>query len=262
MMKPTKMRNQMIYRASYAVRSAQVSSSLSTDLRGRYGIRSVRVVEGDTVRVVRGEYKGITAKVSRVHVAASRVAIEGTQREKTKGGKFDVLIHTSNLVVTDLNGEDGRRMKKIKGSKGESRQAGGAGTGVGEGAKTGSDVPKTGGSGDGPGMQGVSTAAASTAASDDGDVGAGAHDGRPDAAAGQAGHDGDDDGSSGGWIRGGGDAGSGGGSQARDGDGAGGVEEAGTAENGDGAGGVEEAGTAEEAKGQDTKSSEEGERHG
>ena len=51
-MKATKMRNNQIYRASLGTRSKQLGSPLSKDLQKKYGKRNVRVVEGDTVKVV------------------------------------------------------------------------------------------------------------------------------------------------------------------------------------------------------------------
>ncbi|RMW39393.1 MAG: 50S ribosomal protein L24 [Nitrosopumilus sp.] len=114
-MKPTKMRNKMIYRASYQTKSKQLGSALSKDLHKKYGKRSVRVIEGDSVTILRGEFKGVDGKVSEVSTAKSSVAIEGVKKEKTKGDKFDVFIHTSNLLVTSLNTDDKWRMAKLEG---------------------------------------------------------------------------------------------------------------------------------------------------
>ncbi|WP_428326869.1 50S ribosomal protein L24 [Nitrosopumilus sp.] len=114
-MKPTKMRNKMIYRASYQTKSKQLGSTLSKDLHKKYGKRSVRVVEGDSVTIVRGEFKGVDGKVAEVSTEKSSVAIEGVKKEKTKGDKFDVFIHTSNLLVTSLNTDDKWRMAKLEG---------------------------------------------------------------------------------------------------------------------------------------------------
>ncbi len=114
-MKPTKMRNKMIYLATYQTRSKQLGSALSKDLHKKYGKRSIRVVQGDSVKIVRGEYKGVDGKISKVSTQKSTVAIEGIKKEKTKGDKFDVYIHTSNLLVTSLNSEDKWRMAKIEG---------------------------------------------------------------------------------------------------------------------------------------------------
>lgn len=114
-MKPTKMRNIMIYRATYQTKSKQLGSALSKDLQKKYGKRSVRVIEGDAVTIVRGEFKGVDGKVAKVSSQKSAVAIEGIKKEATKGEKFDVYIHTSNLVVTSLNTDDKWRIAKLEG---------------------------------------------------------------------------------------------------------------------------------------------------
>lgn len=116
-MKPTKMRNSLIYKATFHTKSKQLGSQLSDDLRKKYGKKSVRVIEGDSIKIVRGEFKGVDGKVSKVSTKKSSVAIEGVKKEKTKGDKFDVYIHTSNLVVTGLNTDDKWRISKLEGKK-------------------------------------------------------------------------------------------------------------------------------------------------
>ncbi|MGD8432106.1 MAG: 50S ribosomal protein L24 [Nitrosopumilaceae archaeon] len=120
-MKPSKMRNQRIYRATQATKSKQVSSPLSKDLKKKFSKNSVRVVEGDTVKIVRGEFKGVDGKISKVSVQESSIAIEGVKKEKTKGDKFDVHIHSSNVIVTGLNSDDKWRMAKLEGKKPSSK---------------------------------------------------------------------------------------------------------------------------------------------
>ncbi len=102
-MKPTKVRNYQIYRATMATRSKQLGSPLSKELQKRYGKRSMRVVLGDTVKVMRGEYRAVDGKISKVSIADNSVAIEGVKKENSKGEKFDVLIRSTNVVITNLN---------------------------------------------------------------------------------------------------------------------------------------------------------------
>ncbi|KAF6247609.1 50S ribosomal protein L24 [Nitrosopumilus sp. b3] len=114
-MKPTKMRNNMIFRATFQTKSKQLGSTLSKDLRKKYGKRSVRAIEGDNVTILRGEFKGVEGKIAKVSTQKSSVAIEGVKKEKTKGDKFDVYIHTSNLLVTSLSTDDKWRISKLEG---------------------------------------------------------------------------------------------------------------------------------------------------
>lgn len=90
-------------------------SHLSKDLQQKYHRRSVRVTEGDTVKVLRGEFKGVSGKITRVSTLRNGIAIEGIKKEKLKGGNLDVFIHTSNVLVTDLNTEDKWRINKVEG---------------------------------------------------------------------------------------------------------------------------------------------------
>jgi large subunit ribosomal protein L24 len=99
------------------VLSKQLGSHLSKDLRQKYDTRSIRVTIGDTVRVLRGEYKGVDGKVKEVNTLKNAVTIEGIKKEKLKGGQFDVYIHSSNLLVTELNTSDKWRIQKLEGTK-------------------------------------------------------------------------------------------------------------------------------------------------
>ena len=115
MVKPTKMRNRMLFQATLQTRSKQMGSALPKDLQKKYGKKSARVVEGDSVTILRGEFKGVDGKISNISTQKSSVAIDGVKKEKTKGDKFDVYIHTSNLVITSLNSNDKWRMAKLEG---------------------------------------------------------------------------------------------------------------------------------------------------
>jgi large subunit ribosomal protein L24 len=96
------------------IRDSRVCSTLSDDLREQYGSRSCRLVKGDNVRVVRGEYSGVEGKVEKVNTHRATLSIEGVQREKVKGGNVKVQIHSSNLVVTGLNLDDKYRKNKLQ----------------------------------------------------------------------------------------------------------------------------------------------------
>ncbi len=90
-------------------------SQLSTELRERHGKRSVRPRVGDTVKIVRGEFKDIEGKVTKVDPKAGSVNVEGVTREKLKGGTAPVPIPSSNVVVTALVLDDKERKKKLEG---------------------------------------------------------------------------------------------------------------------------------------------------
>jgi large subunit ribosomal protein L24 len=105
----------MIYQATFQTRSKQLGSNLSKDLQKKYGKKSVRALEGDSITISRGEFKGVDGKIAKISTEKSSVTIDGIKKEKTKGDKFDVYIHTSNLVITSLNTSDKWRMAKLEG---------------------------------------------------------------------------------------------------------------------------------------------------
>ena len=104
---------------------ARICSTLIEDLRRQYHRRNVRVIKGDTVKVMRGEYTGIEGKVEKVNTERGTLAIEGVQREKIKGGNVKVQIHASNVTIIGLNLQDKYRQAKLQSSdretKGEQR---------------------------------------------------------------------------------------------------------------------------------------------
>jgi large subunit ribosomal protein L24 len=105
----------MIYQATFQTRSKQLGSNLSKDLQKKYGKKSVRALEGDSITISRGEFKGVDGKIAKISTEKSSVTIDGIKKEKTKGDKFDVYIHTSNLVITSLNTSDKWRIAKLEG---------------------------------------------------------------------------------------------------------------------------------------------------
>ena len=116
-MNGTKMRNRQIYYATHQTANSQLSGSLSTELRKKYGKRSIRIIEGDTVKVIRGEFSGVDGKVTKISLADNGVNIEGVKKDKIKGDKFDVYINTTNITITGLNSDDKWRMNKLEGKK-------------------------------------------------------------------------------------------------------------------------------------------------
>lgn len=112
-----------------------IRSPLADTLRDEYHKRNARVIKGDTVKVLRGEYKNVEGKVEKVKTNRSTLLIEGIQREASKGGKVKVQIHSSNVMITSLNLQDKQRgniIRKIKSSPNEKKEV-----------KIKSNLPKT-----------------------------------------------------------------------------------------------------------------------
>lgn len=115
-MKTTKPRKQRknLYQGPLHKRYRRFSASLSPDLESSHNTRSIPVRAGDTVRVVRGDYKGFEGKVTGVARREYRIFVEGVTREKVDGSTALAPIHPSKVTITRLNLDDKWRRKILK----------------------------------------------------------------------------------------------------------------------------------------------------
>ncbi|MFP4632739.1 MAG: 50S ribosomal protein L24 [Halobacteriota archaeon] len=97
----------------------ELQVTLSDELREEHGTRRVRVAEGDTVEVMRGDFRGHEADVVDVDLRTQRVVVEEAVVEKTDGEEVPSPIDPSNLRVVDLNLEDERRIDRLRRKGGE-----------------------------------------------------------------------------------------------------------------------------------------------
>jgi large subunit ribosomal protein L24 len=94
-------------------KSNNICSNLSSNLKKEYNRKSLRIVKGDSVKIMRGEYKGVEGKVEKLNTVKGRLSIEGVQREKIKGGQVKVQIHASNVRIMSLHLDDKYRKNKL-----------------------------------------------------------------------------------------------------------------------------------------------------
>ena len=99
-------RKQRKYRANAPlhIRHRLVSANLSKKLRKQYQRRSFPLKKEDSVKIMRGEFKGRTGKISLVSLKKLRVAIEGISRTKKDGTKINVYFNPSNLQIQEFHG--------------------------------------------------------------------------------------------------------------------------------------------------------------
>ena len=105
-----KQRNYVAYAPDH-IKGTFLGAHLSKELRKKYGKRSLRVREGDQVKVTRGQFKGKEGKIEQVNTSKARVLITGIEIIKKDGSKTRYPITTSNLMITELNLADKRRLK-------------------------------------------------------------------------------------------------------------------------------------------------------
>lgn len=100
-------------------RNRFVRATLAEDLRQEYNTRSVRVSEGDTVEIMRGDYAGEEEEVVRVDLDETKVYVENVTVEKTDGEEVPRPVDASNLRVIDLNLDDPVREERLEEVSGE-----------------------------------------------------------------------------------------------------------------------------------------------
>jgi large subunit ribosomal protein L26e len=87
-----------------------MSSHLAKDLRDKYDVRSMPVRKGDSVKIMRGPFKGREGKVQTVYRKRRWIIIEKVQKEKKSNGQMiNVPVHPSNCVITALKQDKDRK---------------------------------------------------------------------------------------------------------------------------------------------------------
>ncbi|MDP2906528.1 MAG: 50S ribosomal protein L24 [Nanoarchaeota archaeon] len=98
-----------LYNLPLHIRKSLLSATLSKDLRKKYGKRSLSVRKDDKVKVLRGQFKKKTGKITRVNMKKIRIYIEGVENVKKDGSKAPYPVHPSNVMITELNLDDKER---------------------------------------------------------------------------------------------------------------------------------------------------------
>lgn len=104
------------YNAPLHIKSKFMTATLTKDLREKYG-RSARVIVGDTVKVMRGDFAGAEGKVREIDVQREQVIVEGVSVASADGKEQPRPIHPSNLMITKLNLDDERRAASLERKK-------------------------------------------------------------------------------------------------------------------------------------------------
>ena len=115
-MKSVKARKQRkaFYNAPLHKKQKSIASHLEENLLLKYDQRSVPLITGDTVKVMRGVFKGHEDKVAKIHVKDYRVEVEGVTITKADGKKIAKPLHPSNLLITKLNLTDKWRRNNLE----------------------------------------------------------------------------------------------------------------------------------------------------
>jgi len=123
-------RKQRKFRANAPLhlRRKMISVSLSKELKKKHDKRNFPIRKGDSVSIMRGEFKGKSGKIDSVDLKKMKVLIDGIYRTKKDGSKVAVNFDPSNLQIKELDLTDNKRkialerkasVKKVKVGKKE-----------------------------------------------------------------------------------------------------------------------------------------------
>ncbi|BDR91629.1 50S ribosomal protein L24 [Vulcanisaeta souniana JCM 11219] len=103
-----------LYNAPLHARRRLLTARLSEDLQRQYGIKRLPIRKGDTVLVLRGDFKGVRGKVMEVDLRKMRIHVENATLKKPGGETVYYPIHPSKVMVVELDTSDKRRLEAIE----------------------------------------------------------------------------------------------------------------------------------------------------
>jgi len=114
--KSVKPNKQVKYRvnAPLHLRGKFLRAHLSEDLSKKYGKTSVRVVTGDKVKIMSGQFSGKSGKLEEIDTKRCHGIVTGIEFQKMDGTKIRVPVKVSKMMITELNLTDKKRQDILK----------------------------------------------------------------------------------------------------------------------------------------------------
>ncbi len=101
------------FNAHLRERKRTIRAHLSDELMEKYDLWTISLRKGDTIKIMRGGYRGHVGKVSDVDTKARRIYVEKVTSVKADGKEKPRPVHPSNVLVTKLDLTDPKRKKLL-----------------------------------------------------------------------------------------------------------------------------------------------------
>lgn len=95
------------------IRRKFLTAKLSPELQRKLGVKRLPIRVGDTVLIMRGDFKGVTGRVVRVDLKRIRIYVENATRTNSRGETVYYPIHPSKVMITNVDTSDKRRQEVI-----------------------------------------------------------------------------------------------------------------------------------------------------
>ncbi|MFB6470241.1 MAG: 50S ribosomal protein L24 [Vulcanisaeta sp. AZ3] len=103
-----------LFNAPFHARHRLMTARLSEDLQRQYGVKRLPVRKGDTVLILRGDFRGVRGKVNEVDLRKMRIYVEGATNKKPSGETVYYPIHPSKVMIVELDTSDKTRLEAIE----------------------------------------------------------------------------------------------------------------------------------------------------
>ncbi|MHA1916776.1 MAG: 50S ribosomal protein L24 [Candidatus Ranarchaeia archaeon] len=107
--KPGKVRKRVYDAPQHKLRK-HLTARLVDSLQDKHGLKRIPVRTGDSVLVVRGDFRDIEGKVESVDYKKRLIKVEGLDRKKADGTNVLANIPTSSVIITKLKTDKKRRI--------------------------------------------------------------------------------------------------------------------------------------------------------
>ncbi len=87
-----------------------MGAMLGPKLREEHGMKSIPLRMGDTVKVLRGDYKGKEGKVAGVNLKKMTITVDGVSVTKADGTEVPRPVQPSKVMITKLSIKDEKRL--------------------------------------------------------------------------------------------------------------------------------------------------------
>jgi len=114
--KPSKSRKAM-HNTPMHTASKQVAGHLNEKLNKELGKRAITLRKGDTVKILRGAFRGKEGKITKIERMKGKVFVEKIVLKKSNGEERAVSVDASKLLVLDIDRTDRKRIVKKESEK-------------------------------------------------------------------------------------------------------------------------------------------------
>ncbi len=110
---PSKQRKRNIYKTNIYGKRKLLVARLDKPLLKTTSKKRLTVRKADTVKILRGKYKGKSGKVEKVSYTKAKVYIKDIKQTNSRGQDKLIPFNASNLVIIELFLNDNKRIKNL-----------------------------------------------------------------------------------------------------------------------------------------------------